>query len=56
MLITNVNEYEVYVCTLDFDRLVSWWALTLCLVILRPSRNILLHGENSVGRVSLSLF
>ena len=34
--------------TFDFSRLVSWWAMALSLVILRPSRNVLLHRESTV--------
>ena len=44
------------VCTLDFNRLVRWWASTLCLLILRPLRNLLLHRRSRCGQVSLSLF
>ena len=41
--------------TFDFSGLVSWWAMALCLVFLRPSRNLLLHRESKCGQVSLSL-
>ena len=42
------------VYTFDFCRLVSWWVAALCLVILRPLRNLLLHKESKCGQVSLS--
>ena len=43
------------VFTYDFIRLVSWWAMTLCLMILRPLRNLLLHRESKCGQVSAPL-
>ena len=45
-------QFLVY--TFDFSRLVSWWATTLYLAILRPLRNLLLHRESKCGQVSLS--
>ena len=42
------------VYTFDFSRLESWWAVALCLAILRPLRNLLLHREYKCGQVSLS--
>ena len=40
--------------TFNFSRLVSWWATSLCLAILRPLRNLLLHKESKCGQVYLS--
>ena len=40
---------------LDFSRLVSWWATSLCLALLRPSRDLLLHRKSKCGQSSLSL-
>ena len=40
--------------TFNFSRLVSWWATALCLAILRPLRNLLLHRESKCGQVYLS--
>ena len=35
--------------TFDFSGLVSWWATALCLAILRPLRDLLLHRESKCG-------
>ena len=43
------------VYTFDFSRLVSWWAAALCLAILRPLRNYLLHSESKCSQVSMSV-
>jgi hypothetical protein len=40
------------VYTFDFSRLLSWWATILCLAILRPLRNSLLHREISAADTS----
>ena len=37
--------------TFNFSRVVSWWATALCLAILRPLRNLLLHKESKCGQV-----
>ena len=43
------------VYTFDCSRLVGWGVVALCLAILRPLRNLLLHRESKCGQVSMSL-
>ena len=42
------------VCSFDFNKLMSWWVTALCLAILKPLRNLLLHKDSRCGHVSLS--
>jgi len=37
----GLMSVKYLVCTHDLRRLVSWWVVALCLVFLRPLRNLL---------------
>ena len=39
--------------TFDFSRFVSWWAMALCVAILRHLRDLLLYRRVSVAKYLL---